>query len=493
MSKRHPQRLRKWPALCGLLLLFAQPVLMTGEPAPAAFSAFNSYIQAVESRLASQHRSRSNFVAAPAGDRENSTARLHQGELLIERLTPSPSANAEPTGALLHDWRGTAFAPGAKAADFERLLRDFSSYPRHFAPQVRQARVLTQDGDRVSAWMRVRQKHVLSVVMDTTYDVTFGHLDPQHGYSISRSTHIAEIDSPGTNSERSLSPREEHGFIWRLNTYWSYEERDGGLYLQIESVSLTPRHPKRSGLGDPPLCRKHPPRVARVHLAIRLQRPSQLTNAPYHQTSRGQMTNRYTVTQKATIFISKRRVSGCAFVFPILLWLVSGEIVSAQAPSSAEAPSAVASEAGTDCAYANVFVGPAAATGDGTTKATFSGGLTFGQYFARPLGKGLVASPQFELGVIGPLPHGYPLDGLASVDFMFANKLPHRNLYPFLTGGYTRMFATGNAVNFGLGLDLGVKNSDTLVRIELRDYYVFTGPEQHVVGLRIGLGKLIAD
>ena len=25
----------------------------------------------------------------------------------------------------------------------------------------------------------------------------------------------------------------------RLNTYWSYEERDGGLYMQIESVSLS--------------------------------------------------------------------------------------------------------------------------------------------------------------------------------------------------------------------------------------------------------------
>jgi hypothetical protein len=32
-----------------------------------------------------------------------------------------------------------------------------------------------------------------------------------------------------------------------MNTYWSYEERDGGLYLQIESVSLTRSIP--TGLG----------------------------------------------------------------------------------------------------------------------------------------------------------------------------------------------------------------------------------------------------
>ena len=44
-----------------------------------------------------------------------------------------------------------------------------------------------------------------------------------------------------------MTPAQEHGFLWRLNTYWSYEERDGGLYLQIESVSLTRAIPP--GLG----------------------------------------------------------------------------------------------------------------------------------------------------------------------------------------------------------------------------------------------------
>ena len=83
--------------------------------------------------------------------------------------------------------------------------------------------------------------------MDTAYDVTFGRLDERHGYSISRSTRISEIDAAGTGAERELSASESHGFLWRLNTYWSYEERDGGLYMQIETVSLTRSIPR--GLG----------------------------------------------------------------------------------------------------------------------------------------------------------------------------------------------------------------------------------------------------
>jgi len=165
--------------------------------------------------------------------------------LIVEQLTPS--GGTELPGALLHHWRGTAFAPGATVADFERLMRDFNSYPQHFSPQVLQERVLAQQGDVVQASMRVRQRHIITVVMDTAYDINFDRLDAQHGYSISRSTGISEIDSPGTPAEHVMSSSEERGFLWRMNTYWSYEERDGGLYMQIESISLSRSIPH--GLG----------------------------------------------------------------------------------------------------------------------------------------------------------------------------------------------------------------------------------------------------
>lgn len=92
--------------------------------------------------------------------------------------------------------------------------------------------------------MRLRQRYVITVVLDSTYDVTYGRLDARHGYSISRSTRISEIESPGTAKERPLSSTEEHGFLWRQETFWSYEECDGGVYLQIESVSLSRSVPR---------------------------------------------------------------------------------------------------------------------------------------------------------------------------------------------------------------------------------------------------------
>jgi hypothetical protein len=221
--------------MSGLLALMAAHHRAMAEPTPAAVSAFDDYVHSVESRLAKQHQSSNRFVSPPLTPQDEQ--RLRKGELIIEPITPLTGLPLP--GALLHDWRGTAFAAGAKAADFERLMRNINAYPQYFSPQVLQARLITQQGDHLQALIRVRQKHVLSVVLDTTYDITFGRLDAQRGYSISRSTRISEIDSPGSANEHALSPSEEHGFLWRLNSYWTYEERDGGLYMQIESVSLT--------------------------------------------------------------------------------------------------------------------------------------------------------------------------------------------------------------------------------------------------------------
>ena len=244
MCERKQNGCGTWAA-AGFLLLLAAPAWLAAQPTPEATTAFNSYVERVEARLDAQHRSAGGFLASV------DFARLRRGDLVIDQLTtgdqPTTGAGAELPGALLPDWRGTAFIPGGKASDFERLMKDFNAYPRVYTPQVLTARILLHDGDHFQTTMRVQQKHVLTVVMDTTYDIIFGRLDAQRGSSITRSTRITEIDAPGTAHESALGPGEEHGFLWRMNTYWSYEEQDGGLYIQIESVSLSRSIP--IGLG----------------------------------------------------------------------------------------------------------------------------------------------------------------------------------------------------------------------------------------------------
>jgi hypothetical protein len=230
-------------AVCAILLAAANSLI--AGPTPASTVAFDDSARQVETRLANEHREPPTFLAM---GESNEAPRLRAGEMIVERIAPSKDI----PDAMLHDWRGTAFVPGVTLADFERVMRDLGAYPKTFAPEVLMARVLDgrasdTSADRMRTRMRVRQHHMITVVMDIDYDVRFGRLDAQHGYCFSTSTRIAEIDSPGTAKERELSASEEHGFLWRLNSYWSYEERDGGLYMQIEAVSLTRAVPR--GLG----------------------------------------------------------------------------------------------------------------------------------------------------------------------------------------------------------------------------------------------------
>ncbi len=237
-------------ALLVVALTLAFPFSAVAQPKPAAISKFDSYVTAVEGRLEKQHQSGKDFLVPQ--DR----ARLCAGEQIIEQVMPS--VGNDLPGAMLHHWRGTAFVPGATATDFARLMKDFAAYPKIYDPQVTHVRVATRQENHFQVEMRTRQKHVITVVTDLDLDVTFGRLDAQHGYSLSRSTKISEIDSPGTPRERALGPDENHGFLWRLNTYWSYEEADGGVFMQIETVSLSRSVPAALGWAIKPFVESVP-------------------------------------------------------------------------------------------------------------------------------------------------------------------------------------------------------------------------------------------
>jgi hypothetical protein len=243
------QEMKKMRGLLTWAALFAAVAGMGSlvgaeEPKPAAQAGFDAYVQRLESRIQemrlARERGQAGTILAPVD-----WQRVRAGEVVVEELTPRSSA--ELPGALIHDWRGTAFVPGATAAEFEQVMRDFADYPKNFAPQVESARVLAEDADHASVTMRVKQQHVIIVVLDTTYAITYARpgagSEAKWGAIDSRSTRVEEIGGDG----QPLSAADEHGFLWRMNTYWSYEERDGGLYVQIESVSLTRSIPV--GLG----------------------------------------------------------------------------------------------------------------------------------------------------------------------------------------------------------------------------------------------------
>jgi hypothetical protein len=56
--------------------------------------------------------------------------------------------------------------------------------------------------------------------------------------SQSYSTRIAEVENPHKPCEHELPVGKDHGYVWRLDNYWRIEEKDDGVYVQVESVGL---------------------------------------------------------------------------------------------------------------------------------------------------------------------------------------------------------------------------------------------------------------
>ena len=216
----------------------------------AADRAFEKYATAVEARLAAQHTRPDIYLATLDRD-----PHLRSGDLLIE-----PVATGIPglDGALLHHWRAAAFVPNATAADMLALLRDYCRLPAHYAPEIVSSRVLADDGWTALLAVRLRQQRVFPLVFDAQYRVEAKLTAEDRGYSVSRSTHIWQLDSPGTPNERRRAPGQEDGFLWRLNSYWSFLQKPGGLLIECEAISLTRDIPRGLGWLIAPMVRDLP-------------------------------------------------------------------------------------------------------------------------------------------------------------------------------------------------------------------------------------------
>jgi hypothetical protein len=159
-------------------------------------------------------------------------------------------------------------------------------------------------------------------------------------------------------------------------------------------------------------------------------------------------------------------------------------------PPLPEAPKAQpTSHGGPSYSYINnagVFCGIGASISPTSTKPTTGCGA----------GITMLPFPIFiEVGVLAPQANRSYLTGYISVDGRI--PLAPTKYQPQALVGYSRLFETGHAFDYGLALALPrfTKQSDdsNSLRIELRDYWTFANPTQHNVMLRVGWMSAVSD
>ena len=214
-----------------------------GAPAQQAY---DSFAAVVEKRLVQQHTKPSTYLASisSTADGADLERQLRSGDLKME---PVNGGTRMVAGGLIHHWRGVAFVPGGRAADMLALLRDYDRLSTYYAPEVESSRMVAERDGVSAVAMRFKKQMVVPIVLEGEFEVRNGLTGDGAGYSVSHSTHIWEVENPGTARERRMTEGADDGLLWRLNTYWSFLEVPGGLLIECEAISLTRDVP--AGLG----------------------------------------------------------------------------------------------------------------------------------------------------------------------------------------------------------------------------------------------------
>jgi len=226
------------------------------NPAPAKLrtdtvAAFDRYIRLTEERNDVELKRGSALLwidSLPETQRTEAYAALKRGEVQIHQL--STLDHGKPIlcpGGLIHHWAGVVFILGAKLDDVLAILQDYDRQSTYYAPDVERSRIESHDGDYFRVFLRFRRHKVITVVLDTEHEVRYFHDAPGRAHSRSSAVRIAEVENPGKSDEREKPPGDDGGYLWRMETWWRMEERDGGVYVKSEAASLTRDIP--TGLG----------------------------------------------------------------------------------------------------------------------------------------------------------------------------------------------------------------------------------------------------
>jgi putative flippase GtrA len=231
------------PAVSSIPLSASSPADMAAaELTPATVKAWHRYEREVDERY---DRATSNVDPYFAQDTYKTSTTWRQqviaGQVSMARIdTPLPGqATVDIPDGKVHHWAGAVFIPRAKLDAVVSQLKDRAGRESESFTDVVASRLLSRDGDRIRIFMKLRRDNIITVTYNTEHEVLYRSLGGTRSTSRSVSTKIAELEDAGTPREREKPIGNDHGFLWRLNAYWRFEQVDGGVIVECESVSLS--------------------------------------------------------------------------------------------------------------------------------------------------------------------------------------------------------------------------------------------------------------
>ncbi|HUV14672.1 MAG TPA: hypothetical protein VMY18_13595 [Acidobacteriota bacterium] len=222
--------------------LLLPPNLAAAKLQAKTVAAWEEYVRGVELRISEELNSNRGFLVQDflSDDRAGSCReQIRQDDAAcILELGPDGDASIEVPGGLVHHWYGGILVPEAKV---EQLVRWVQNYDRHsrFFDDVEVSKLLSRQGDVFKIYLRLMRKKVITVYYNTEHRVEYQTRGNNRVSSSSTATRIKELTAVGTEKEREQREGKEYGFLWRLNSYWRFQQVPEGVIIGCESLSLS--------------------------------------------------------------------------------------------------------------------------------------------------------------------------------------------------------------------------------------------------------------
>jgi hypothetical protein len=230
-------------------LIFVFFLCLSAPPSNAAelkentVAAFDTYVKATEARMVGELHPGGAFLypdRLPTQNRNLIYEQLLGGEIVVSHLeTTLEGKRISIPDGIVHHWVGMAFIPNSKLTSVLQVAQDYDHRAELYKPDVIAAKLIWHQGNDYKIFMRLYQTKFTTLVLNTEYQIHWSEIDSNHIYCNSYSTKIAEAVDPSKPDGPELPVGNDHGYLWRLYTYWRFAEKEGGVYVQCETISLT--------------------------------------------------------------------------------------------------------------------------------------------------------------------------------------------------------------------------------------------------------------
>jgi hypothetical protein len=216
-----------------LLLLLSVVLSKAAEPKPSTLQAWDDYVGSVNASVAERNAGNRPFLWIDG--LPDTRRRVQNGELVITNRHP----RKVPQG-LIHHWVGVMFVPNVSLDQVMRVLNSYDRYSDIYKPLIRKTSVIEQAGDTVKLnVLAVQKAFSATAAVEIDEEIQSLRPAPNRICITANAVSIQEIANYGQPNEHAFPEARRPGYVWRALIVQRLEQRDEGVYIELETISLS--------------------------------------------------------------------------------------------------------------------------------------------------------------------------------------------------------------------------------------------------------------